>query len=55
MFSVITPTFNRAHFISIAIESVLKQTFQDWELIIIDENTSVSDIKNQLKWNDSYY
>ncbi len=27
----------------------------DVELIIIDENTSVSDIKNQLKWNNSYY
>ena len=31
------PTFNRAHFISDAIESVLKQTYENWELIILDD------------------
>ncbi len=36
-FSVIIPTFNRAHSISKAIDSVLSQTFSDFELIIVDD------------------
>jgi glycosyltransferase involved in cell wall biosynthesis len=38
-FSVILPTFNRAKLVSRAIESVLAQTFTDWELIIIDDGS----------------
>ncbi len=38
-FSVILPTFNRAHLISGAIESVLAQSFRDWELLIIDDGS----------------
>jgi glycosyltransferase involved in cell wall biosynthesis len=39
-FSIIIPTFNRAHFISRAIESVINQTFSDWELIIVDDGST---------------
>jgi len=35
--SIIMPTYNRANLISRAIKSVLNQSFQDWELIIIDD------------------
>ena len=38
-FSIILPTFNRAHLIGHAIRSVLDQTFQDWELVIIDDGS----------------
>ncbi|MCE2711637.1 MAG: glycosyltransferase family 2 protein [Cryomorphaceae bacterium] len=39
-FSIIIPTFNRAHLISKAIESVIAQTFENWELIIVDDGST---------------
>jgi glycosyltransferase involved in cell wall biosynthesis len=39
-FSIIIPTYNRAHFIGSAIESVIQQTFYDWELIVIDDGST---------------
>ena len=35
--SVVIPTFNRQAFIGEAIESVQKQTFSDWEMLIVDD------------------
>jgi len=40
MVSIILPTYNRAELLKLCIESVLKQTFQDWELIISDDGSS---------------
>jgi len=37
LISVIIPTYNRPQFTKEAIESVLAQTFQDFELIIVDD------------------
>jgi glycosyltransferase involved in cell wall biosynthesis len=39
-FSIIIPTYNRAHIIRSAIEAVLVQTFSDFELIISDDGST---------------
>lgn len=38
--SIVMPTYNRAHLIGESIQSVLDQTFQDFELIIVDDGSS---------------
>lgn len=38
--SVILPTYNRYYSVKYAIQSVLRQTYRNWELIIIDDSTS---------------
>ena len=40
MVSVITPTYNRAHMLKDAIESVLAQTLTDWEHVIVDDGST---------------
>lgn len=35
--SIIMPSYNTAEYISDTIESVINQTYQNWELIIVDD------------------
>lgn len=37
LISIITPTYNCERFIGETIESVLKQTYKNWEMIIVDD------------------
>lgn len=38
--SIITPTYNSANFIAETIQSVQKQTYQNWEMLIVDDGSS---------------
>lgn len=46
--SIILPTFNRAQMVTETIDSILNQTFKDFELIVID-NLSKDDTKQVIK------
>ncbi|MCM8774460.1 MAG: glycosyltransferase, partial [Candidatus Omnitrophica bacterium] len=55
-FSVIIPTYNRCKFLKIAIETVLLQTFNDYELIVVDDGSSdeTSELIKKIKSNIIY-
>ncbi|NLT51054.1 MAG: glycosyltransferase family 2 protein [Ignavibacteria bacterium] len=38
--SVILPTYNRYSYLRRSIDSVIRQTFKDWELLVIDDGSS---------------
>ena len=40
LISIITPTYNHEKFIGPCIESVLKQAYQNWEQIVIDDGST---------------
>ena len=53
-FSVIIACFNSSEFVSNAIQSVIDQSYDDWELIIIDDCSSDNTLQicNEFaKWN----
>ncbi len=39
LFSILMPVYNRAHMFENAIESVLHQSYENWELIIVDDGS----------------
>ncbi|MBI4376046.1 MAG: glycosyltransferase family 2 protein [Elusimicrobia bacterium] len=47
-FSIILPTYNRAHMIASALECVRRQTFRDYEVLIVDDG-SVDDTPEVIK------
>lgn len=55
--SVIIPAFNRAHLLSRAIQSVINQTFQDFEIIIVDDASTdkTEDVVKSFKDNRIIY
>ncbi|WP_411954023.1 glycosyltransferase family 2 protein [Alkalibacillus sp. S2W] len=50
--SIITPVFNAAEYIDNTINSVLKQTYTNWEMIIADDCSTDNTAENVLKYDD---
>ena len=40
MVSIITPCYNAAKYLSQCIESVQKQTYSNWEMLIVDDSST---------------
>lgn len=51
--SVITPAYNAAKFLKQTVESVQKQTFTDWEMIIVDDCSTDDTYKIAKKLSES--
>ncbi len=49
--SIVMATWNRAALIGVAIESVRKQTFKDWELLIIDDGSPDNTAEVVAEWH----
>ncbi|NET72529.1 MAG: glycosyltransferase family 2 protein, partial [Sphaerospermopsis sp. SIO1G2] len=50
--SVCIPTYNRANLLPYAVNSVLNQTYQDFELIICDDGSTDNTAEIVSEWND---
>lgn len=50
--SVIMPAYNVEKYISNAIESIINQTYKDWELIIVDDGSSDNTLKVISEYSD---
>ncbi|MCV3431278.1 glycosyltransferase [Campylobacter lari] len=53
MISILTPCFNHEKYIKYFIQSILEQSFENFELIIVDDCSSDDSIKEIQKFNDS--
>lgn len=51
--SICLPTYNRSHFLTYAVESVLAQAYKDWELIICDDGSIDNTPELIQNWLDS--
>ncbi|WP_225035558.1 glycosyltransferase family 2 protein [Winogradskyella sp. SM1960] len=40
LFSIIIPTFNRAHLIGDTLDSIMAQSYQNWECIVVDDGST---------------
>ena len=52
LISIVLPTYNHAQFLNVAIKCVLNQTYTNWELIIIDNNSTDNTNEVINKYND---
>ena len=52
MFSIIIPTYNQDYLLKKCLESVIKQTFENWEVIIINNYSNDDTIKVIQSFND---
>ncbi|MBF7090141.1 glycosyltransferase family 2 protein [Flavobacterium sp. ALJ2] len=52
-FSIVIPLYNKADYIENTINSVINQTFTDYEIIIINDGSTDNSVSNVLRFNDS--
>jgi len=40
LFSIVIPTYNQAYYLDKALQSVINQTYKNWEVIVVDNNST---------------
>ena len=53
MFSVIIPVYNGEKFVETAVQSVIGQTFSEWELVIVNDGSTDNTAEILKKYNDN--
>ena len=48
MITIVIPTYNRAYIISRSLDSVQKQTFANWECIVVDDHQAYHQSGNSI-------
>ncbi|MGB0564177.1 MAG: glycosyltransferase family 2 protein [Spirulinaceae cyanobacterium] len=51
--SICIPTYNRSHLLPLAIDSVLSQTYTDWELLVCDDGSTDDTAKVMAGYDDA--
>jgi len=52
-FSIVIPLYNKEHFIVQTIQSVLDQTFQDYEILVVNDGSTDASLNSLRVFNDS--
>ena len=51
--SIVIPTYNRAHLLGRALTSLQRQTFEDWEAVVVDDGSTDSTMEVMGNYPDS--